>query len=58
MGERGNNGVDRPRFLASKRALNDHEREEEDSDMDINQREAAAENEDALSGLRSDILGQ
>ena len=43
--------------LASKRTLNDHEREKEDSDMDINQREAA-ENEDAFSGLRSDILGQ
>ena len=27
--------------LASKRTLNDHEREKEDSDMDINQREAA-----------------
>ena len=43
--------------VASKRALNDHEREEEDSDMDINQREAS-ENEDAFSGLRSDILCQ
>ena len=43
--------------LASKRTLNDHKREKEDSDMDINQRQAA-ENEDAFSGLRSNILGQ
>ena len=43
--------------LASKRTLNDHEREEKDSDMDINQREAA-EDEDAFSGSRSDVLGQ
>ena len=35
--------------LASKRTLNDHKREKEDSDMDINQRQAA-ENEDAFSG--------
>ena len=42
--------------LASKRTLNDHEREEEDSDMDINQRQAA-ENDDAVSGLRGVFLG-
>ena len=43
--------------LASKRTLKDHEHEEEDSDVEIDQREAA-ENEDDFSGLRSDILEQ
>ena len=41
--------------LASKRTLKGQEREEEDSDVEIDQREAA-ENEDDFSGLRSDIL--
>ena len=39
--------------LAFKRTLKDHEREEEDSDVEIDQREAA-ENEDDFSGLRSE----
>ena len=43
--------------LASKRTLKDHEREEESSDVEIDQREAA-ENEDDFSGLQSDILEQ
>ena len=43
--------------LASKRTLKDQEREEEDSDVEIDQREAA-ENEDDFSGLRSDIPEQ
>ena len=43
--------------LASKRTLKDHEREEEDSGVEIDQREVA-ENEDDFSGLRSDILEQ
>ena len=43
--------------LASKRTLKDQEREEEDSDVEIDQREAA-ENEDDFSGLRSDVLEQ
>lgn len=43
--------------LASKRTLKDHEREEEDSDVEIDQREAA-ENEYDFSGLRNDVLEQ
>ena len=43
--------------LASKHALKYQEREEEDSAVEIDQREAA-ENEDDFSGIQSDILEQ